>query len=178
MIGAGRGGGMLGSPRSPALAASPRAALALDKCGRAHAWLNGRGYVDPLDIRAIAPDVFRHRLTQSYEAQGEGIAADQVIAALLDRVVLRIARKNALVLVFSDFDTLDAETEPLNAALARANDLILFNIADPLSERLPEGFRAMVSDGDLQAELDGRRAERTRHGRAAGGRGCAGHCGL
>src|SRR5688572_7912121 len=42
--------------------ASPRASLALDKCGRVHAWLNGRDYVDPEDVRAIAPDVLRHRL--------------------------------------------------------------------------------------------------------------------
>ncbi|MFC6689241.1 AAA family ATPase [Jhaorihella thermophila] len=46
------------------IGASPRASLALDRCGRAHAWLRGRDYVDTLDIRAIAPNVFRHRLRQ------------------------------------------------------------------------------------------------------------------
>ncbi len=68
------------------IGASPRASLALDKCGRTHAWLAGRDYVDPQDVRAIVNDVFRHRLTLSFEAQGEGITPDQVadeIAALV-----------------------------------------------------------------------------------------------
>ena len=51
--------------------ASPRASLALDRCGRTHAWLAGRDYVDPEDLRAVVPDVLRHRLGLSYEAQGE-----------------------------------------------------------------------------------------------------------
>lgn len=67
---------------------SPRASLALDRCSRVHAWLNQRDYVDPMDVRAIAPDVFRHRLALSYEAQGEGINADQVIDELLQQVAL------------------------------------------------------------------------------------------
>jgi len=68
--------------------ASPRASLALDKCGRTHAWLNGRDYVDPLDVRAIAHDVFRHRLALSYEAQGDGVAANDVIDEMLKLVAL------------------------------------------------------------------------------------------
>ncbi len=68
--------------------ASPRASLALDKCGRTHAWLNGRDYVDPADVRAIAADVFRHRLGLSYEAQGEGIAPDMVVAEIVRQVAL------------------------------------------------------------------------------------------
>lgn len=67
---------------------SPRASLALDKCGRTHAWLNGRDYVDPQDIQAIVHDVFRHRLTLSYEAQGEGVSADKVIEEIVARVAL------------------------------------------------------------------------------------------
>ncbi|WP_068111467.1 AAA family ATPase [Tropicimonas marinistellae] len=59
--------------------ASPRGSLALDKCSRAHAWLNGRDYVDPDDVRAIVHDVFRHRIALSYEAQGDGISADRLI---------------------------------------------------------------------------------------------------
>ncbi|MBE3639678.1 AAA family ATPase [Mangrovicoccus algicola] len=70
------------------IGASPRASLALDRCGRVHAWLSGRDYVDPEDIRAIAPDVLRHRLALSYEAQGEGIAPDAVTAELLRQVAL------------------------------------------------------------------------------------------
>lgn len=67
---------------------SPRASLALDKCGRTHAWLAGRDYLDPEDVRAIAPDVFRHRLVLSYEAQGEGVSPDQVVAELISQVSL------------------------------------------------------------------------------------------
>jgi MoxR-like ATPase len=68
--------------------ASPRASLALDRCGRTHAWLAGRGYVDPEDVRAIAPDVMRHRLGLSYEAQGEGVAPDRVVAEIVRQVAL------------------------------------------------------------------------------------------
>lgn len=75
-------------PRWLEIGASPRASLALDRCGRVHAWMQGRDYVDPEDVRAIAPDVLRHRLTLSYEAQGEGVAPDQVVAELLRQVAL------------------------------------------------------------------------------------------
>ncbi|MCA0873041.1 MoxR family ATPase [Seohaeicola saemankumensis] len=70
------------------IGASPRASLALDKCGRTHAWLRGRDYVDPQDIRAIAANVFRHRLGLSYEAQGEGVTPDQVVDELIAQVAL------------------------------------------------------------------------------------------
>ncbi len=70
------------------IGASPRASLALDKCGRTHAWINERDYVDPADIRAIAHDVLRHRVTLSFEAQGSGKSADDVIAELLRLVAL------------------------------------------------------------------------------------------
>lgn len=68
--------------------ASPRASLALDKCGRVHAWLKGRDYVDPEDVRAIASDVLRHRLGLTYEAQGEGVPPDCVVAEIIARVAL------------------------------------------------------------------------------------------
>ena len=67
---------------------SPRASLALDKCGRTHAWLNERDYVDPEDVRAIAHDVLRHRLILSYEAQVEGVGADAVVDDLIRQVAL------------------------------------------------------------------------------------------
>ncbi|MDA5558441.1 AAA family ATPase [Shimia sp. MMG029] len=70
------------------IGASPRASLALDRCARVHAWLAGRDYVDPEDVRAIAPDVLRHRLALSYEAQGSGVSADQVSARVLSVVAL------------------------------------------------------------------------------------------
>ncbi|MDE0589441.1 MoxR family ATPase [Halocynthiibacter sp. C4] len=68
--------------------ASPRASLALDKCSRTHAWLKGRDYVDPQDVHAIAANVFRHRLGLSYEAMGEGITPDAVVAEILAQVAL------------------------------------------------------------------------------------------
>ena len=67
---------------------SPRASLALDKCSRTHAWLSGRDFVDPEDVRAIVHDCLRHRLMLSYEAQGEGVSADQVIDAIVEQVAL------------------------------------------------------------------------------------------
>ncbi|MCU9849450.1 MoxR family ATPase [Defluviimonas sp. WL0024] len=68
--------------------ASPRASLALDRCGRTHAWLNGRDYVDPEDVRAIAREVLRHRMTLTYEAQGEGVSANRVVEELIAQVAL------------------------------------------------------------------------------------------
>ncbi|BFM19973.1 AAA family ATPase [Gilvimarinus japonicus] len=70
------------------IGASPRASIALDKCARTHAWLNGRGQVLPEDIRAIAPDVLRHRLALSYQAQGAGVNAEAVIAKMIELVAL------------------------------------------------------------------------------------------
>jgi len=66
--------------------ASPRATIALDRCARAHAWLQGRDYVTPEDIQLLAYDVLRHRLLLSFEAEAEGIDADRFITTLLERV--------------------------------------------------------------------------------------------
>ncbi|MDQ6996169.1 MAG: AAA family ATPase, partial [Mariprofundus sp.] len=69
-------------------AASPRATIALDRCARAHAWLAGRDYVSPEDVQAIAPDVLRHRVLLSFEAEAAGVVSDDVIAELLKRVAV------------------------------------------------------------------------------------------
>lgn len=66
--------------------ASPRATIALDRCSRAVAWLDGRDFVTPDDIRAVAHDVLRHRLILSFEAEAAGISANQVIDSLLASV--------------------------------------------------------------------------------------------
>lgn len=66
--------------------ASPRGTIALDRCARAHAWLQGRDYVSPADVHAIAHDVLRHRILLSYEAEAEGVTPDDAITALLERV--------------------------------------------------------------------------------------------
>ncbi|MFK7955413.1 MAG: AAA family ATPase [Lysobacterales bacterium] len=66
--------------------ASPRGTIALDRCAKAHAWLNERDYVSPEDVQAIAFDALRHRLLMSFEAEAEGVDANALIAQLLDRV--------------------------------------------------------------------------------------------
>ena len=66
--------------------ASPRASIALDRCARAKAWLQGRDFVTPDDIQDMAHDVFRHRIILSYEAEAEGITEDRVIDELIARI--------------------------------------------------------------------------------------------
>lgn len=65
---------------------SPRATLALSRCARAHAWLQGKDFVSPDDVQAVVHDVFRHRLLLSFEAEAEGLSADQVIDQILSYV--------------------------------------------------------------------------------------------
>lgn len=66
--------------------ASPRGTIALDRCARASAWLDGRDYVTPDDVRAVAFDVLRHRILLTFEAEAEGVTVDSVIQRLIDRV--------------------------------------------------------------------------------------------
>ena len=68
--------------------ASPRASIALDRCARAHAWLNGRDFVAPEDIQEMAHDVLRHRIILSFEAEAEGITKDKFIDTLLSRIAV------------------------------------------------------------------------------------------
>ena len=67
---------------------SPRGSLALDKVSRAHAWIQGREYVEPDDIRAVINDCFRHRIKLSYEAQADGVTTDEVIGRLVKQVAV------------------------------------------------------------------------------------------
>jgi MoxR-like ATPase len=66
--------------------ASPRAAIAMERGARALAWMDGRDFVSPEDVQAIAPDVMRHRLLLDYGAQARGITADKCIEELLGKV--------------------------------------------------------------------------------------------
>jgi len=66
--------------------ASPRASMGIDRAARAHAWLDGRDFVGPEDIQAVAPDVLRHRLVLSFEAEADGVDSNTVIAGVLDGV--------------------------------------------------------------------------------------------
>ncbi len=67
---------------------SPRASIAMDKASRACAWLQGKDFVDPDDVRSIASPVLRHRLILSYEAAAEGISTDQVVAEIVKQVAV------------------------------------------------------------------------------------------
>jgi MoxR-like ATPase len=66
--------------------ASPRATLALVAAARGHAFLRGRGFVTPEDVKAVGADVLRHRLILSFEAEAESISADQLIQRVFDAV--------------------------------------------------------------------------------------------
>ena len=68
--------------------ASPRATIGLERCARAHAWLEGRDYVSPEDIQAVAHDVLRHRILLTFEAEAEGITSDQVVSDILNYVAV------------------------------------------------------------------------------------------
>ena len=63
--------------------ASPRTSIALALAARGYAFLQGRAYVLPQDVKELAPDVLRHRIILSYEAEAEGVDTDEVIARLL-----------------------------------------------------------------------------------------------
>ncbi len=66
--------------------ASPRATICLTLAARAHAFLNGRGYVTPQDVKSVAPDVLRHRILPTYEAEAEDITADTMISRILSEL--------------------------------------------------------------------------------------------
>lgn len=66
--------------------ASPRATIALATAARAMAFLDGRGFVTPQDVKAIAPDVLRHRIHPSYEAEAESLSSDALVQRLLEHV--------------------------------------------------------------------------------------------
>ena len=66
--------------------ASPRASIALARAARAHAFLDGRGYVTPHDVKAIAANVLRHRIATTYEAEAEGVRVSDLVQRVLDTV--------------------------------------------------------------------------------------------
>ncbi|MEQ8346992.1 MAG: AAA family ATPase [Sneathiellaceae bacterium] len=68
--------------------ASPRGTIALDLAARARAWLDGRAYATPDDVQAVAPDVLRHRILLTFEAEADGVTADEVVDRLLGAVPL------------------------------------------------------------------------------------------
>jgi uncharacterized protein (DUF58 family) len=101
-----------------------------------------------------------HRLLASIAEANALLHAENQTAEAIEindvlRAAIRIARTNTLVAVFSDFDGLDATSEGLLRQLSKANDLILFHVADATgSASLPDNLRMTVSDGVMQADLD------------------------
>lgn len=77
-----------GVPIAPLIrvGASPRATINLALTSRAHAFLNGRAYVTPHDVKSVAMDVLRHRVTVTYEAEAEGLNSEQIITRILDEL--------------------------------------------------------------------------------------------
>lgn len=68
--------------------ASPRASMALKIGGKAHAFLSGRGFVTPHDIKSIVHDVLRHRIRRSYEAEAEEVSSDDIITRIMDTLLV------------------------------------------------------------------------------------------
>jgi MoxR-like ATPase len=66
--------------------ASPRATIALAQASRAHAFLRGRAFVTPDDVKAIAPDVLRHRVLTTYEAEAEEVTSDEIVTKVLAKI--------------------------------------------------------------------------------------------
>jgi MoxR-like ATPase len=64
--------------------ASPRATISLTLAARAHAFLQGRGYVTPQDVKDLAYDVLRHRIAVSYEAEAENVGSENIVAGILE----------------------------------------------------------------------------------------------
>jgi MoxR-like ATPase len=68
------------------LGASPRATIALVRASRGHALLSGRDFVTPHDVKSLTRDVLRHRVIVSYEADAEGLSADDILGRILDHI--------------------------------------------------------------------------------------------
>ena len=66
--------------------ASPRGTISLDRCARAHAWIQGKDFVSPDDVQAVMFDVLRHRVLLSFEAEASGVTPDKVLSTILERV--------------------------------------------------------------------------------------------
>jgi len=65
---------------------SPRASINLSLAAKAYAFLHGRPHVTPMDVKAIAPDVLRHRIVTSFEADADGVTSEQIVAHILEQI--------------------------------------------------------------------------------------------
>jgi MoxR-like ATPase len=80
-----------GAKRYLNFGASPRASLALYQAGRALAWLRGQDHLSPSLVQEIAPDILRHRVGLTYEAEAEQVTADRVIGQVLEKTAVPAA---------------------------------------------------------------------------------------
>ncbi len=78
--------GLIGIKDMIAFGASPRATIYLNLAAKAHAFIKGRGYITPEDIKAIGPDVLRHRVLLTYEAEAEEVTADDIVKKVFDTI--------------------------------------------------------------------------------------------
>ncbi len=102
-----------------------------------------------LDQFLLALERANHALSADAPAVDPAMALNQPLGS-----AVRIARRDHLLVIISDFDQIDETTESMIGALARHNDVVLCPVTDPISRDMPEGFRAVVSDGEAQIELD------------------------
>jgi MoxR-like ATPase len=68
--------------------ASPRATIFLSKAAKAHAFINGRGYVTPEDVKSVGLDVLRHRIILTYEAEAENVTPEDIVKRVFDKVIV------------------------------------------------------------------------------------------
>lgn len=111
------------------------------------------------EIRPQRSRMALHRLLSVLADASSRLAADAPVVEPLPlsrvlRATMRIVDKNQLVIVLSDFDGIDAEADRLISGLARHNDVVLGVVTDPMAHDLPEDLRLVVSDGELQVEID------------------------
>lgn len=111
------------------------------------------------EVRPARSRMALNRFLASLAAANQALGSDAPyvtpvsINAVLQAVV-RIAPRNHLVIVLSDFDVIDAQTSRLVSGLSRHNDLVLGLVTDPFADDLPKGVRLVISDGVLQAAID------------------------
>ncbi|PRY26804.1 uncharacterized protein DUF58 [Aliiruegeria haliotis] len=119
------------------------------------------------ELRPKASNAALNRLLSVIAGANSALNAERTVARTLSlndplEAAARIATTGMLILVFSDFAETDDRTERLIRQLSLHNDVILFPITDPTGLKLPDDFRIVASDGDLQVELDGRETATTR----------------
>ena len=82
----GFGLGAVSPSNGPSDGLSPRATIALTVASRARAFLDGRGYVTPQDVKDVGMEVLRHRIIRSYEAEADNVATDDLVRRIFDHV--------------------------------------------------------------------------------------------